>query len=120
MYKVLIVDDEEIILESLEEYFEDEGYEVLTAESAEEGFKKCDTIDAAIVDMKLKQHNGNDLIVKMHAKNPNAIYFVHTGSITYKLPSALVRLGLTKKNIFTKPIKDLSIIGERIKELREK
>lgn len=62
--KIMIVDDEEYIRVLYADELRDEGYEVITASS---GFKIIDKIkeekpDLIVLDIKLKDHNGLDLL----------------------------------------------------------
>ena len=53
--KILIVDDEKIIRESLYHWFEDDGYTVEAAESGESALKKflVESSDLLLVDLKM-------------------------------------------------------------------
>ena len=60
--QILVVDDEMAIRESLEEYLEDFGYTIITAESGEEAIKKLENTAGklllAIVDLRLPELSG--------------------------------------------------------------
>ena len=53
--KILVVDDEKIVRESLFHWFEDEGYSVDTAEDAVDALKQFDKgkYDLILLDMKM-------------------------------------------------------------------
>lgn len=65
--RIMIVDDEKIVRESLFHWFTDEGYEVDTAESAEAALKKFDKgkYDLILLDMKMPGMSGLDLLPKL-------------------------------------------------------
>ena len=52
---ILIVDDERIVRESLQHWFEEEGYIIETAENGMKALEKFskDTYDLALLDMKM-------------------------------------------------------------------
>ena len=65
--KVLIVDDQTAILESLSMFFLEKGYETLTADDGKEGLEKFESEqpDLVILDIRLPDINGIDLLKKM-------------------------------------------------------
>jgi len=65
--KILIVDDEKIVRESLFHWFEEEGYIVDIAESGEEALKKYEKgkFDLFLLDMKMPGMSGLELLKKI-------------------------------------------------------
>ena len=62
MYKILIVDDEEMLLQMLKYQFEGANYEVFTAENADEVLKKLQkTPDIILLDINMPEINGLQL-----------------------------------------------------------
>jgi DNA-binding response OmpR family regulator len=63
-YKLLIVDDEKNIRTDFQNYFAKEGFIVETADDGIEGLKKlkADEFDVAIVDCKMPNMNGIEMI----------------------------------------------------------
>lgn len=107
--RVLIVDDEELLRINLTDFLEDEGFYVKSASSGESAlnFLRKEQFDIAIVDMRLPGMNGNTLIIEAHRIVPGLKFIIHTGSADYSLPEELKAIGVTKKNIFLKPVEDL-------------
>jgi two-component system response regulator AtoC len=72
-HRILIIDDEEAILESLEMYFSERGYRVFCAKNAEEGFKKTDLLkpDLVILDVRLPDQDGLELLQKIKERRKN-------------------------------------------------
>lgn len=107
---ILIVDDEDIIRESLELFLEDEGFYVLTALSGEMGLTLLERnkVDLAVVDIRLPGMSGNDFILRAHALRPSLRYIVHTGSTEYKLPGEVREIGIDDEHVFIKPVTDMS------------
>jgi DNA-binding response OmpR family regulator len=63
-HKILIVDDEEVILMLYKEELEEEGYDVITAN---DGYKLLEKIDReqpdlVLLDIKMAEYNGLDLL----------------------------------------------------------
>jgi len=119
---VLIVDDEIAIRESLAAFFEDFGYAILTAESAEEALVlvENESPDVVIVDLRLPGISGESLILKAHEQNPTISFIIHTGSVDYKLSEQLKAIGLTGDDLYLKPLVDLKILVDKIREMTEK
>ena len=62
-YRILIVDDEFVVRDSLYNWFRDDGYKVETAENANEALKKIQdkTFDIALLDIKMPGIDGIEL-----------------------------------------------------------
>ncbi|HIJ90584.1 MAG: response regulator [Desulfobulbaceae bacterium] len=75
--KILIIDDEEIVHESINDALEDEGYEVISAYNGEEGLKAYEVHKPIllILDLRMPVMNGNEFLVKLQVK-PDAPYSV--------------------------------------------
>ncbi len=119
--RILIVDDEESIRRSLHAYFEDEGFEVAAIDSAEAGLEEMSRTpaDAVIVDMRLPGMDGNAFIERVGAFHPNAKVFIFTGSVGYQPPLSLQRMGIGPERVFLKPLQDMSVLVEAIRNLVE-
>lgn len=85
MKKILIIDDENAILESLKLILDYEGYEVETTNSAINGLKLLDaeTFDLLIVDIQMPEMSGFEVIaaVKEKYQSMNMIVITAHGSI---------------------------------------
>jgi two-component system probable response regulator PhcQ len=84
--KILIVDDEENILNSLKRLFHKEPYQILTAINGEEGLKILDDhqVDLIISDLKMPQMNGIEFLKRAKEKNPVPLRIVLTGHADMK------------------------------------
>lgn len=120
-FKILIIDDEPGVRESLSEYLEDMGFTVLMAESGEKGLAILadQPLDLAVVDMRLPGIDGTQTIVKAHEMQPELKFIVHTGSVSYQIPQALVDMGLTARQILHKPMPGLQTMLATIQEVLE-
>lgn len=65
--KILVLDDEPNIRETLGAYLDDCGYSVLSVESGEEALLALNEVCVAIVDIRLKGMDGLTFIQKAHA-----------------------------------------------------
>ncbi len=68
--KILVIDDEKLIRWSLEQHLVKEGYEVVTADSAEKGLLLIneDQPDLVLLDNRLPEMTGLELLEKLHAQ----------------------------------------------------
>ena len=115
--KVLVVDDEEMIRSTLVDCFEDEGFDVVPAESAEDGLARLEEgeFDCATVDMRLPGMDGNDFIIRAHAIQPKLKFVIYTGSVDYVLPKNVQDVGVGQNDVFLKPVRRLEDIVDRLR-----
>lgn len=116
---ILIVDDEAQLRNSLRDAFEDLGFAVLTASSAEDALEMLlrEKVDACTVDIRLPGLSGNEFIARAHAMLPRLKFVVYTGSWNYELPGELAKLGIEGRDIFIKPCEDPTLMARAIERL---
>jgi two-component system response regulator HydG len=70
--QILLVDDNEEFLDSTRDVLDDEGYEVVTATSGEEGIELAgaQTFDVILMDIKMPGMNGVESFIEMKRRNP--------------------------------------------------
>ena len=109
---ILILDDEELIRVSLGDYFEDLGWKVVSASSAEEAEKIIpDThVNYATIDLRLGGMNGEDFALSVARRFPDIRILLFTGSFNFKLSDEMIRAGFSEKNILHKPIERTELI----------
>lgn len=114
--KILIVDDEDIIVSVLHDFFTDMGMKVSSATTGKAGLALLSTqqFHVVIADMRLPDMSGNELLEEALKTNNKPTYFIHTGSIDYILPESLKEAGITEENIIFKPIVDLTALYQLI------
>lgn len=102
--RIMIVDDEKIVRESLYHWFMDEGYEVDTAENGEAALKKFDKdkYDLILLDMKMPGMSGLDLLPKL--KQIDGDCFVILITAYASVPSAIQALKEGAFDYITKPV----------------
>ncbi|HEX9759595.1 MAG TPA: sigma-54 dependent transcriptional regulator, partial [Candidatus Acidoferrales bacterium] len=79
--KLLIVDDEAIVRDSLGKWFREEGYEIGAAESASEALARLaeQRWDLAMVDIKMPGTDGIELQRRMREIDPELLVIIMTG-----------------------------------------
>jgi two-component system, NtrC family, response regulator HydG len=79
--RLLIVDDELSVRDSLGKWFLEEGYEIGTAESASDALTRMaeSKWDAALLDIKMRGTDGIELQRRLHELDPDLIVIMMTG-----------------------------------------
>ena len=79
--KLLIVDDELSVRDSLGKWFREEGYEIGTAESASEALTRMaeNKWDLALLDIKMRGTDGIELQRRLHDLDPDLTVIIMTG-----------------------------------------
>lgn len=117
--RILIVDDEETIRESLKDFLEDYDFYVVAAASAEEALQLLHEhpFDIMVADLRLPGISGDALIVKAHELHPAMRFIVLTGSVGF-LPSAkLQAVGIQPQHMMQKPLFDLMVLVEALENI---
>ena len=102
--KLLIVDDELSVRDSLAKWFHEEGYEVGTAENANDALTRLAERqwDAALVDIKMHGTDGIELQRRMHEIDPALIVIMMTGYASVE--TAVTALKNGAYDYVTKPL----------------
>jgi two-component system, NtrC family, response regulator HydG len=79
--RLLVVDDELIVRDSLHKWFREEGYDVSVADCAQEALAKIGEgrYDLALVDIKMPGVDGVELQKRMHEIDPEMLVIIMTG-----------------------------------------
>ncbi len=93
--KILIIDDEESILESLSDILLDEGYRVITAHTAEEGLFRLqeESPELLILDVWLPDKDGLEILKELKKKQPALPVIVISGHGTVEMAVQAIKLG---------------------------
>jgi DNA-binding NtrC family response regulator len=102
--RMLIVDDELSVRDSLNKWFKEEGYEVGTAESASEALLRMaeKQWDIALLDIKMRGTDGIELQRRMHEIDPRLIAIMMTGYASVETAVAAMKNGAY--DYVTKPL----------------
>jgi two-component system, NtrC family, nitrogen regulation response regulator NtrX len=129
---VLVVDDEESILQSLQGILSDEGLEVFTAASGFSALEKIDEMlpDIVLLDIWMPEMDGIETLVKIKASHPALPVIMMSGHGTIETAVRATRLGaydfiekplsLEKVLLSINNAVDYSRLEEEVALLREK
>lgn len=121
MYKVLLVDDERIILEGISNFIEWETYQTTLIGTAKNGVEAYQIIekelpDIVITDIKMPGMNGVELVEKVHEKYPEIHFIMLSGFAEFDYAKQAMQYGV--KHYLLKPCNENSII-QALKECIE-
>lgn len=118
--RILVVDDEPVIRLFLQELFEDEGYEVVTAESIAEGLAalKRGGLHLVVTDKNLPDGTGFEIVHAAKAAEPPCEAMIITGYAS--LDSAVMALQIGAYDYILKPIEDVDLLLEKARKAIEK
>lgn len=112
--KVLIIDDEVFIRESLSIFLEDEGFEVITAENGRCGIEKFKNSqpDIVILDLRMPEMSGMEVIPKIREITDLVPIIIVSGN--NEICDAVEALRIGAWDYITKPIQDLNMMLHRM------
>jgi DNA-binding NtrC family response regulator len=118
--KILVVDDEAIVRQSLAEWFRQDGHSVDAAESAREGLRLCGQgrYDVALVDIKMPGMDGLEMQTRLSAADPDLTIILMTAYASVE--SAVQAMKAGAYDYIVKPFDpdDLSHLIQRASEHR--
>ena len=102
--RLLIVDDELSVRDSLGKWFREEGYDMGTAENAQDALARMaeGRWDLALVDIKMRGTDGIELQRRMHEIDPEMIVIIMTGYASVETAVAALKNGAY--DYVTKPL----------------
>ena len=108
--KIMLIDDDEWIRDSLSLFFESEGCELLALETAEEGVQVClkQPYDIIIADYKLPGMNGLEFFERIKAPNTPVVKILITAFGSEEVISKARTIGIV--DIMEKPLTTTTII----------
>ena len=114
--RILVVDDEESIRSTLEDYFVANGYDVVTAGDGEDAIEKFSPgeFDCVISDLMMPRINGLDLLKKIRPLDKDVLFLMITAYPG--IDSAIDAMNQGAYDFITKPfhMEDLRMKVERI------
>jgi len=120
MMRILVVDDETIVRDSLGAWFRQDGHQVDTADSAKEALRLCaaSRYDIALLDVKMPGMDGLELQTRLSAADPELIVIVMTAYASVE--SAVKAMKAGAYDYIVKPFDpdELSMLVRRAAEHR--
>ncbi|MDC7288913.1 response regulator [Blautia schinkii] len=119
--KIMIVEDEPVILRSIKRGIEQYGEEFYVAAKAYDGKEALDKMmecrpDIVISDIVMPQMGGLEMIERAKTQGVQAKYILLSGYGEFKYAQKAVDIGVTK--YLLKPV-DFQELGELLQEMRE-
>jgi two-component system response regulator HydG len=119
---ILIVDDDEVILTVLKEILQLDGYTVETASTGKEAIERSDAafFNLCLLDIKLPDMEGTELLTELHKTNPQMIKIIITGFPSFD--NAVKSLNLGADAYIMKPVNSkelLELVSQKIKEQQD-
>jgi len=95
MKSVLVIDDDPLIRKTLSSYLSKKGFEAVAAEDGEEGIQKYEEHipDLVILDIRLPDVDGLEVLGRIREKNPNASIIIMTAYDDMKTTIEAIKLG---------------------------
>ena len=108
--KILVIEDDPQIRETLEKLLSTEGYQVEVAETGKEAIEKTEKkwFNVALIDIRLPDISGTQLLTELREGNPKMRKIIVTGFPT--LPNAIEALNKQADAYLTKPFEMLKMI----------
>ena len=96
MSKLLVIDDEKPILDLMRDHFSLRGYEVLTADTAEEGLRAAfkERPDVVLLDYKLTDYLGDEVLLRIKKNLPKIKVIMISGFSGTNFESHLKEYGV--------------------------
>ena len=103
--RILVVDDDAIVIKSCRRILEAEGFEVTTVPSADEALEKIKNydFDLLLIDVKMPKHDGIFLMREIKKNWPDIPIIVMSGYPTPETIADVLKLGATQ--FIPKPFK---------------
>lgn len=122
MYKVLLVDDEKIIIDSISQLIDWENYNLVLVGTAQNGLEAYNLIinhnpHIVITDIKMPGMNGLDLIKKVMEEYPDTVFVILSGYGEFEYASRAMEYGV--KHYLLKPCDEEEIIPVLVKIVNE-
>jgi two-component system response regulator HydG len=118
--RVLVVDDEPSLLKALEALLRKKGYEVTALESPIEATQRLaqQDFDVAILDIKMPQLSGLELLNAVKHRRPEVEVIMMTGHATVDTALAAVKAGAY--DYLTKPFEDIELVSRVVAKAAER
>ena len=117
MFKILVCDDDKEIVEAIEIYLTQEGYQVLKAYDGEEAIKtlKAEHVDLLIMDIMMPKLDGIRATLKIREENSLPIIILSAKS---EDADKILGLNIGADDYVTKPFNPLELVARAKSQLR--
>lgn len=118
--KILIIDDEPIVLENMAVYFEDSGFSVIQSPDGQSGLEAFATHqpDLVLLDLRMPGLDGLEVLSRMKKRSSETPVIVVTGE--GGMGDAVSALRLGAYDFITKPVLDMALLEHSAREALEK
>ena len=112
--KVLVIDDEDVIRQTIRKQLDGTGFEIIEAKDGEQGIELLNTldnpltVDVIICDIRMPKINGIEAIAYFRKEYPSTPIIVLTGYPDVTLATNLLKQGVTE--YLTKPVDKQSLV----------
>jgi len=125
MKSILIIDDDPLIRKTLSTHLSQEGFDISTAETGNEGIRLYEdkTPDLVILDIRLPDINGLEALQRIRENNPGATVIIITAFDDMKTTVEAIKLGAFEYLVKPLDFIDLQLTIDkafRLKNLEEK
>ena len=117
---ILIIDDEEIMRETITYFLEDFGYQIITADNGREGLEKAreKIPDLVMLDLKMPGMDGFEVLSVLQKDLPETGVIIISG--TGMVSDAVRALRLGAWDFILKPIQDMSMLKHSVDKVIER
>src|SRR5499433_3424877 len=118
--KILIVDDDKVVLRAVTEILQREGYTVVAIDDAVEGLaaSKDPTVDVAVLDSRMPHLSGMDLLRAMKQSRPDVEVVMMTAFATVETAVEAVKAGAY--DYLTKPFSNIDEVSLTVAKALER
>jgi len=111
---ILLIDDDQMIRNSIRTYLEDSGFQVIVAENALIGLDTFHVykVDLVLLDLRMPEMDGLELLDIIHKESPDTPVIIISGAGGLK--DAIEALQLGAVDYITKPIHNMAILENAV------
>ncbi len=118
--KILIIDDEPIMLENMAVYLEDSGFSIVSSRDGKAGLEAFTSQqpDLVLLDLRMPGMDGLEVLSRLKKRSPDTPVIVVTGE--GGMGDAVSALRLGAYDFITKPVLDMALLEHSAREALEK
>ena len=117
MYKIMIIEDDEVIMEGLKYYLESSNYNIIDIPNGYSALDKLDSVDLILLDINLPDINGYDLLKKIKEIRDVPIIFLTANNSESQIVKGL---DIGADDYITKPFKSKELVSRINNVLRRR